>query len=65
MEERINALRSQMEEAIAGVQSKEALAEFWQQYLSKNGSINKSSLRPPPSFGRRLSSNPVFILSGL
>ena len=39
MEERINALRSQMEEAIAGVQSKEALAEFWQQYLSKNGSI--------------------------
>lgn len=39
MEERINALRLQMEEAIAGVQSKEALAEFWQQYLSKNGSI--------------------------
>lgn len=39
MEEQINALRRQMEEAISGVQSKEALAEFWQQYLSKNGSI--------------------------
>ncbi len=39
MEEKLNALRAQMEEALASIATKEALAEFWQQYLSKNGSI--------------------------
>ena len=40
MEEKLNALRAQMEEALTSVTTKEALAEFWQQYLSKNGSIS-------------------------
>lgn len=39
MEEKLNALRAQMEEALASIATKEALAEFWQQHLSKNGSI--------------------------
>lgn len=39
MEEKLNALREQMEAELAAITSKEELAGFWQQYLSKNGSI--------------------------
>ena len=39
MEEKIKALREQMEAAIAGIHSKDELADFWQSYLGKKGSI--------------------------
>ncbi|MCQ2442140.1 MAG: phenylalanine--tRNA ligase subunit alpha [Oscillospiraceae bacterium] len=39
MEAKIKALREQMEAALASVQSKEELANFWQSYLGKKGSI--------------------------
>ncbi len=39
MEQQINALQQQMEQALAAVSTKEELAAFWQQYLGKNGSI--------------------------
>ncbi len=39
MEAKINALREQMEAALAAVHSQEELAAFWQSYLGKKGSI--------------------------
>lgn len=39
MEEKIKALREQMEASLAAVTSKDELAEFWQNYLGKKGSI--------------------------
>lgn len=39
MEAKIKALQEQMEAALSAVQSKEQLAEFWQNYLGKKGSI--------------------------
>ncbi len=39
MEAKINALREQMEAALAAVQVQEDLAAFWQSYLGKKGSI--------------------------
>jgi len=39
MEEKIKALRAQMEAALAQVKNKDELAEFWQTYLGKKGSI--------------------------
>ena len=39
MEEKIKALREAMEQAIAGVDTKEKLAAFWQDFLGKKGSI--------------------------
>ena len=39
MEQRIKALREQMEQRIAQIDRKESLAAFWQDYLGKKGSI--------------------------
>ena len=39
MEERIRALREQMEQRLGQVDSKDKLAAFWQEYLGKKGSI--------------------------
>lgn len=39
MESKIKALREQMETVLNSVQSKEELADFWQSYLGKKGSI--------------------------
>lgn len=39
MEEKIKALKEQMEAALGHVDSKEQLAEFWQSFLGKKGSI--------------------------
>ena len=39
MEQKIKALREQVEAAIGSVHSKEELSAFWQQFLSKKGSI--------------------------
>ena len=39
MEEKIKALKEQMEAALGHVDSKEQLAEFWQNFLGKKGSI--------------------------
>lgn len=39
MEEKIKALRQQMAAALDAVHTKEELADFWQRYLGKNGSI--------------------------
>ncbi len=39
MEQKINALKEQMEQALEAVQSQQQLAEFWQNYLGKKGSI--------------------------
>ena len=39
MENKIKALKSQMEEALGSIQKKDELAEFWQEYLSKKGKI--------------------------
>ena len=39
MEEKIKALREQMEAALGSVESKEQLGEFWQNFLGKKGSI--------------------------
>ena len=39
MEEKIKALKEQMEAALGSVQSKEQLGEFWQSFLGKKGSI--------------------------
>ena len=39
METKIKALREQMEEALARIQSKTELDAFWQAYLSKKGSV--------------------------
>jgi len=39
MEEKIKALREQMQQALAAVSNKDELAEFWQNYLGKKGSI--------------------------
>ena len=39
MEQRINALREQMEQRIGQINSKENLAAFWQDFLGKKGSI--------------------------
>ena len=39
MEERIRALREQMEQRLSQVDSKEKLADFWQDFLGKKGSI--------------------------
>ena len=39
MEEKIKALREAMEQAIAGVDTKEKLAAFWQDFLGKKGSV--------------------------
>ena len=39
MEERIKALRSQMEERLKAVDSREKLAAFWQDVLGKKGSV--------------------------
>ncbi len=40
MEAKIKALREQMEEELGRIQSKGELDEFWQNYLSKKGSIS-------------------------
>ena len=39
MEQRINALREQMEQRISQINSKETLAAFWQEFLGKKGSV--------------------------
>lgn len=39
MESKIKALREQVDSALRSVQSKEELSAFWQQFLSKKGSI--------------------------
>ena len=39
MEEKIKALKEQMEAALGSVESKEQLGEFWQNFLGKKGSI--------------------------
>ena len=39
MESKIKALREQVEQTLCAVQTKEELSAFWQQFLSKKGSI--------------------------
>ena len=39
MEEKISALRAQLEADRAAVHNKEDLSAFWQKYLSKNGAV--------------------------
>ena len=39
MEEKISALRAQLEADRAAVHKKEDLSAFWQKYLSKNGAV--------------------------
>ena len=39
MQEQIKELRRQMMDAIGGIHSKEDLADFWQNYLGKNGQV--------------------------
>ena len=39
MEQKIRALREQMEQSISRIDSKEKLAAFWQEFLSKKGSV--------------------------
>ena len=39
MQEQIKELRRQMMDAIGGIRSKEDLADFWQNYLGKNGQV--------------------------
>ena len=39
MEQRIQALREQMEKRISEIHSKDALSTFWQDFLGKKGSI--------------------------
>ena len=50
MEEKIAALRAELEADRAAVHSKEELSAFWQKYLSKNGSVTglTKSLRDVP-----------------
>ena len=39
MQEKINAVRAQLEADRAAVHNKEELSAFWQKYLSKNGAV--------------------------
>lgn len=39
MQEKINALRAQLEADRDAVHNKEELSAFWQKYLSKNGAV--------------------------
>ena len=39
MEQRIKALREQMEQKIGQIDTKEKLAEFWQEFLGKKGAV--------------------------
>src|SRR5699024_6618625 len=39
MEEKISALRAQLEADRAAVHNKQELSDFWQKYLSKNGAV--------------------------
>ncbi len=39
MQEQIKELRQQMMDAMSGIHSKEDLADFWQNYLGKNGQV--------------------------
>ncbi len=39
MEQRIRALRAQMEERLSRIDSRESLAAFWQEFLGKKGSV--------------------------
>ncbi len=54
MEEKINALRAELEADRASVHNKEELSAFWQKYLSKNGSVTglTKSLRDVPKEDR-------------
>ena len=59
MEAKINALKEQMEISLGAVQSQEELAEFWQAYLGKKGSIaglmkelGKVSAEERPAMGK-------------
>ena len=54
MEEKINALRAQLEADRAAVRSQEELSAFWQKYLSKNGEVTglTKSLRDVPKEDR-------------
>ena len=54
MEEKINALRAQLEADRAAVRSQEELSAFWQNYLSKNGEVTglTKSLRDVPKEDR-------------
>ena len=50
MEEKIAALRAELEADLAAVHNKDELSAFWQKYLSKNGSVTglTKSLRDVP-----------------
>ena len=39
MEQRIKALREQMEQSIGQIDTKEKLAAFWQEFLGKKGAV--------------------------
>ena len=59
MEAKINALKEQMEISLGAAQSQEELAEFWQAYLGKKGSIaglmkelGKVSAEERPAMGK-------------
>ena len=50
MEEKIAALRAELEADLAAVHNKDELSAFWQKYLSNNGSVTglTKSLRDVP-----------------
>ena len=54
MEEKIAALRAELEADLAAVHNKDELSAFWQKYLSKNGSVTglTKSLRDVPKEDR-------------
>ena len=57
MQAMIDELAKQAAESLGQVSSKETLASFWQEYLSKNGKIpalmkNRRTVAPDPPRGR-------------
>ena len=72
MQAMIDELAKQAEESLGQVSSKETLATFWQEYLSKNGKIpalmknlrsvapeERPAMTPPPSRSSRPSLPPA------
>ena len=61
MEEKIAALRAELEADLAAVHNKDELSAFWQKYLSKNGSVTglTKSLRDVPKEERPAAGNTI------
>lgn len=67
MEEKIAALRAELEADLAAVHNKDELSAFWQKYLSKNGSVTglTKSLRDVPKEERPAAGKTINELQGL